>query len=127
MKHGTIIKKINELFLNSWTVSKLRLDSSEEVKDKTPYISLNYQPKSTKQKFLSYDPQTFKNSGYLRIFIYETNPTTSMILLDEVIEFLKDKELNGLKFTELEGIGSPTREKQNELYSSFIDFEACLI
>jgi hypothetical protein len=126
MKHGTIIKKINELF-STWTTSKVHLDSSEEVKHKDPYISIQYEPSFGEQKYLGNNPRAFKYSGTLRIYIYEKNQTKNLVLMDSVINYLKNKELNGIKFTELEGLGNPKRDNANELYVSFVDFEACLI
>jgi len=127
MNHSTILKKIHTTFINDWIDSKVRLDSSEEIKDKIPYISLSYLPQSTKQRFLTAGDAGLNFKGNLRITIYEKNPTKNLELLDKVVLFLRNKSINGLKYTEQEGLGAPFRSTPGDLYESFVDFEACLI
>jgi len=132
MRHGDIIKKVNNIFLNEFKdfiigkwVGNIRLDSTEEVKDKKPYVSINYMPESSDQRFLY--PGDYNLQGTLRVYFYEQNPTKSMELLDIILEFLKNKTKEELIFTELPGLGSPFRNNAGDLYVSFIDFKACLI
>jgi hypothetical protein len=124
MKHGKIIKKINEYFL-SFTLSKVHFDSSDEVKHNDSYISLSYIPNGPKRVFLSDDDAAFDNTGTLRIFVFEKNPTRSMILLDDVYFFIRSLPRDKLRFTSLDVMGSPIRNDAGNLFISFIDFEVC--
>lgn len=125
MKHSIIIKKINHLFLESWTFCKVRLDSTENIKDKEQYISLNYMPLKTKQLFLGDPEKGLRYHGNLRIFIYGENQTKTLEILDNVILFLRNQYKNDLFFEEQEILGAPTRENVEDLFSSFVDFKIC--
>ena len=128
MRHGTIIKSINKTFLEEWSGSiKIHLDSSKEITDKNPYISIKYEPSCNSRRYLGTGIRSIDLHGTLRLTIYNTNPTTCMVTLVEVIEFLKDNIYNNLRFTELEGLSAPYRKSNGDLYSCFIDFDACLI
>ncbi len=127
MKHTLLLKTINTIFKEDWTGKKVRLDSSVEVKDLDPYISISYTPEKTKQRYLSAGDQGLKFSGTLRVYTYDKNQTKSMESLDEIINFLKNKKIRSLLFKELDGLGKPFRSTTGQLYMSFVDFEVCLI
>lgn len=128
MKHSTIIKAINKTFLENWFGIECRLDTNDDISNETnPFISLRYQGNSTDRKFLTEDLKGLVFSGTLRVYIYNINPTKSYETMDEIVIFLRNKIYNNILFTELDNPGFPVRANNSDLYTSFIDFNCCLI
>lgn len=132
MKHSIIIKKIHTLFLNdfkdyladnNWT-HEIRLDSTQEITNDNPFITLTYIPFATTQKYLS--KGSYNYTGYLRVGIYEKNPTKNMILTDLIVEYLKDNDIDGLRYSE-KMLSGADRSNPGDLFFNFIDFKVCVI
>lgn len=133
MKHSIIIKKIHTLCLNDfknylvdndWNY-EIKLDATEEITHDNPFIAVSYMPLTTTQRYLS--TGSFNHQGYVSFEIYEKNPTRYMIILDLIINYFKDSEIDGLRYTERLSSDRPGRENAGDLFYGFIDFKACLI
>ena len=121
-----MIKTINTIFRDTWNGIYCHLISPEEGPS-GPYISLKYSPGRGDYQYFGDGDNGIKVQGTLRVFIYQTNQTTSMETYDQVIDFLRNKRISGLYFTEGFSQTSAVRQENGELFTSFIDFDVCKI
>ena len=133
MKHSVIIKKIHTLCLNDFKEylvvngweHEIKLDATEEITHDNPFLSVSYIPLTTTQRYLS--KGSYNYQGYVSFEIYEKNPTRFMFILDLIVSFFKDNDIDGLRYTERMSLINPERENAGDLFYGFIDFKACII
>lgn len=126
MKHSQILKSIQQTFIDKWTKTNLRLDSDISVNNSDPYISISYIPLKTYNRFLQNGDSGLEFSGNLRIRIYNKNQTKVLEDIDELLNIFRNKTYGDIKFngeitTEIK------REKEGDLFETFLDMTVCLI
>ena len=126
MKHAVINKKINEIFKDTYSTGDVKYDSQDASVFPGPYIALKYSPMRSDRVFIGIGDAGVKNRGTLRVYVYDKNAQKCLEKLDELDLMFKDRDLNGLHFTELYNFQSCQRQVNGDLYVTFIEFEACI-